>query len=73
MTLRDLEREILAELKTITNNPKLKLKDMMEWQTGRNLKAEEGETVFYLPKLQISVAVRTSLVTATKKENTKDG
>jgi hypothetical protein len=39
----------------------------MEWQTGRDLKAEEGETLYYLPELKVSVSVLLPLK-AKKKE-----
>lgn len=58
MTLRDLERAILAELKQVAQNDKLKLKDIMEWQTGKDLTAQEGETLFYLPVLRVSCSVK---------------
>lgn len=57
--MNELEKRILAEAKIITNNSKLKMKDIMEWSTG-NVKAEEGETLYVLPSLSINIAVKTS-------------
>ncbi|KKL95031.1 hypothetical protein LCGC14_1858680 [marine sediment metagenome] len=59
MGMNELEKRILAEAKIITNNSKLKMKDIMEWSTG-NVKAEEGETLYVLPSLSINIAVKTS-------------
>ncbi len=59
MGMPELEREILAEAKTVTGNSKLKMKDIMEWSTG-DVKAEEGETLYVLPGLGVNIAVKTS-------------
>ena len=58
MGLKQLEAQILLELKEVSKNPKLRQKDIMEWQTGKDLKAHEGETLYFLPALAISVAVK---------------
>lgn len=58
MGMRDLENAILRELRVVAQNDKLRLKDMMEWQTGQGLKPQEGETLYFLPRLAISVAVK---------------
>ncbi len=58
MSLKTLEAAILAELKRVARNPNLRQKDIMEWQTGRDLKPQEGETLYYLPELGVSVAVK---------------
>ena len=58
MGMRELENAILAELKQVSGNPKLRLKDIMEWQTGQSLEVQEGETLFYLPELGVSCAVK---------------
>lgn len=58
MGMRELEAAILAELKVVAKNSKLRQKDIMEWRTGDSLKVREGETLFYLPGLQVSVAVK---------------
>ena len=57
MSLKTLELAILAEAKTVTKNPKLKMKDIMERSTG-DVKQEEGEKVYHLPELNINIAVK---------------
>lgn len=57
MSLRELEASILAELKIVANNPKLRIKDMAEWSTGP-VKAQEGETLYHLPQHNVNVAVK---------------
>lgn len=44
MSMASLEREILAEAKTVFQNPKLRMKDIMEWSTG-DIKPESDEVV----------------------------
>ena len=56
--MKELEAAILAELKTVSGNKKLRQKDIMEWRTGKAIKAHEGETLYYLPELSVSVAVK---------------
>jgi len=55
--MQSLEREILAEAKEITGNKKLKMKDIMEWSTG-DIKPASGETLYYLPKFAVNIAVK---------------
>lgn len=57
MSMATLERAILAELKTITKNNKLKLKDILEWSTG-SVDAQTGEKLVFLPDLKVTVAVK---------------
>jgi len=66
MGLKQVEAAILAELKQVANNSKIRQKDIMEWQTGTDLKPQEGETLYHLPTLGISVAVK---LPAKKGEN----
>jgi hypothetical protein len=65
--MRDLESEILAELKAVAKNNKLRIKDMLEWTTGE-IKPHEGEVVYNLPKLGINVAIKAELSKSEKKE-----
>lgn len=58
MGMKALEAAILAELREVADKRSLRQKDIMEWGTGRNVKAQEGETLYWLPKLEISVAVK---------------
>lgn len=57
-----LERAIVAELKVVTKNPKLRLKDIMEWRTGASdlspLAKYDGDTQVFLPDLQVWVAYK---------------
>ena len=57
MSMKDLERAVLEELKTFTKNPKLKMKNIMEWSTGE-IKAQADEKLVKLPDLQINVAYK---------------
>jgi len=58
MGIRDLERAILAEAKNVTGNKKLRMKDIMEWSTGK-VKIADGETLYRLPKSGVNIAVKT--------------
>lgn len=58
--VRQLEAEILKEAKVVTGNKKLRQKDILEWSTGE-VKAEEGETLYHLPELNINIAVKDKL------------
>ena len=42
MSLATLEREIVGEARVVLKNPKLRLKDLLEWSTG-DIKTGEGE------------------------------
>jgi len=54
-----LEREIIKEAKIVSKNNKLKLKNLMEWACGKDtVKAHEGEKLYYLPKLGVSIAIK---------------
>lgn len=59
MSLQTLERAILSELKTVSNNPKLKMKDLLEWSTGE-VKPHAGEVVLYLPEMGAYCAISTA-------------
>jgi len=59
MSLRTLELQILNELRIVAKNPKLRLKDLLEWRTGP-IEPQEGEVVFKLPTAY--AAVRKELV-----------
>jgi len=56
MGLRNLEAAILAELKQVAKNSKIRQKDIVEWSTGA-VKPQEGEKYFHLPKLGVHVCV----------------
>lgn len=42
MGMRKLESELVAEARVLFNNPKLRVKDMLEWSTGP-VEAAAGE------------------------------
>jgi hypothetical protein len=65
MGMAALEKEILTELKHVTGNSKLKKKDMLEWRSGKGIKPVDGETLYWLPELQVEVA----LASVNKKED----
>lgn len=57
MSMQSLEREILAEAKKVTGNKKLRMKDIMEWSTGK-IEAQSGEKLYFLPELQVNIAIK---------------
>lgn len=63
--MRQLEAEILAELRVLVGSNKIRQKDIMEWSTG-NVEKHEGEETFHLPKLNINVAVLKSVIPRAK-------
>lgn len=59
MSIATLEKAILAELKTVAKNPKLTKNNIMEWRCGNGgIEPREGETIYYLPVLKITCAVK---------------
>lgn len=63
MSMATLEREILSELKEVTDNKKLTKNSIMEWRCGSKedlgkLDLQDGEKSIYLPKLNICVAFK---------------
>jgi len=60
MSRRQLEAEILYELKETSGKRKLRQKDIMEWNT-RPIEPRDGETVFWLPIVGVYVAVAGTL------------
>ena len=64
MSFATIERLILASLKALLRNKKIRLKDMLEWSTG-NVKAEDGTEIVVKLKdpsvCGISVCVKKSL------------
>ena len=57
MSMKDLERAILSELRVVAKKNKLRMKDVMEWSTSE-VKAQGGETYYYLPSLKVHCAVK---------------
>jgi hypothetical protein len=58
MSMATLEREILVEARGFFRNQKLRMKDIMEWNTG-DIQPEDGEVCVYLPKARVNVCVKT--------------
>ena len=48
MSLATLERAIVISARGVLNNPKLRLKDLLEWSTSK-VKSREGEVAVYVP------------------------
>lgn len=57
MSMRSLENAILAGAKVVLNNPKLRMKDILEWTTGEVL-PHDGEVVVRVPNPGVFVAVK---------------
>lgn len=56
MSMRTLERVVLAGAKAVLCNPKLKMKDILEWSTG-TVEPRDGEVVVNVPDPGVSVCV----------------
>jgi hypothetical protein len=57
MSMRQLESAITSEARRIFNNPKLRVKDLMEWSTGQ-IKPQDGEVVERMPLNGVYVAIK---------------
>lgn len=57
MGIRQLEAAILAEAKIVTKNSKLRMKDILEWSSGK-VEPQTGEVVFFLPELRVYIAIK---------------
>ena len=55
--MKSLEGAITAEARRIFNNPKLRVKDLVEWSTG-TIKSHDGEVVERMPLNGVFVAVK---------------
>ncbi len=56
MSLATLEREILAQAKIKLKNPKLKMKDILEWATSEP-KPQDGEVLVSLPNPGVHICI----------------
>ena len=56
MSMATSERAIWEELKEVTGNRKLKLKEMLEWSTG-TIEPRDGETVVNCPRNGVNASV----------------
>ncbi|MDA8055449.1 MAG: hypothetical protein M0Z77_07360 [Thermoplasmatales archaeon] len=72
MSLRSLEAAILSELKVVSKNSRIRQKDIMEWQTGKDLICQQEESLFFLPLNQVSVCVRDEKKEEKKLEEGKE-
>lgn len=57
MSLASVEREIAREAVEFFNNPKIRVKDIMEWSSGE-IKPHDGEVAERLPKMRLFVAIK---------------
>ncbi len=60
MGIRQIEKAIVEEAKIVLNNPKMKLKALLEWSTGQ-IKPEDGEIVVFLPQYQVNIAIKSEI------------
>ena len=56
MSMATLEKAILVSAQALLKNPKLKKKDILEWNSG-DIKAQEGEAVIYVGDPGVYVCV----------------
>ena len=56
MSMQALERQIRLEAAEILANPKLRIKDLLEWSAGP-VEAGEGEIVIRCERLGVNVCV----------------
>lgn len=57
MSMATLERAVLAGAKVTFNNPKLKMKDILEWSTGQ-VTPQDGEVVARVEDPGVYVAIQ---------------
>ncbi len=60
MSMLELERRIWKEAKETFNNPKLRLKDILEWSTsedGAKENLRDGEVMIGIPSLGVWVVI----------------
>ncbi len=56
MSMATLEKAILAAARAELRNPKLRMKDILEWSTG-DVEPRDGEIVIRLPDPGVNVCV----------------
>lgn len=56
MGMQTMERAITEEARRVFCNPKLRVKDILEWSSG-NIKPQAGEVVVRLPGYGVDVAI----------------
>ncbi len=57
MSFKEVEKAVWKEAKVVFNNPKLRLKDILEWSTGNPKPETDKEVVAKLPDIGVSVCV----------------
>jgi hypothetical protein len=57
MSLKTLESAITVGARTVLNNRKLRVKDLMEWSTSE-ITAQDAEVVVFVPDPGVYVAVK---------------
>lgn len=72
MSMKDLERAILAGAKEVLNNRGLRMKDIMEWSTG-DIKAQDGEVCVHVPDPGVNVCVKVECDKRTANANLSGG
>ena len=50
MSIATLERAVVAGAREVLNNPKLRVKDLLEWSTSK-VQPHDGEVVIFVPDL----------------------
>ena len=61
MGMRQLESAICAELREVTKNPRIRVKDICEWSTGDPQVDEKSEVLIHLPGMGINAVILKSL------------
>ncbi len=61
MSMRELETKITEETREVLKNPKIRVKDIMEWKSGEIKEQHDGEINLQLPKLGLWVSVKKEL------------
>jgi hypothetical protein len=56
MSMATLERVILQNARTVLNNPKLKMANILEWSTGE-VKPRAGEIIVRIPDPGVNICV----------------
>lgn len=56
MGMREVESAITKEARIVLKNPKLRLKDVLEWSTAI-IREEPGEVTVFLPEYKVHIAV----------------
>lgn len=69
MSMRSLELEILRELRLVSKQPRLRLRDILEWRSGP-IEKRDDKTVYFLPKVGVNAAIRGATPLSIKPKST---